>query len=192
MKRLWSILGIAMLLSGLTGAIAGPAAWAGSKTGTVEFGTLESVARASNGDTIEVSGAGSFSLQPKSASGDAPAIEAAFGEFPRTFSHRDADGDVLAEGTWEPTQVLSYRSFGPATEEQNAELGLPPGSAGGKVMIKVALFVDGVHLRDGILTVVCELGRPPRNSVEETLLLVQDSPLNFNQPVSGDNIFIHE
>jgi hypothetical protein len=192
MKRLWSILGIAMLFSGLIGAIAGPAAWAGSKTGTVEFGTLESVARASNGDTIEVSGSGSFSLQPKSASGDAPAIEAAFGKVPRTFTHRDADGNVLAEGTWEPTQVLSYRSFGSATAEQNAELGLPPRSEGGKMLIKVALNVDGVHVHDGILTIVCELGQPPKNSVEETLLLVQETQFNFNEPVSGDNIFIRE
>jgi hypothetical protein len=183
---------MSMLCSALAITVGSPAAWAGSKTATVEFGTLESVARASNGDTIEVSGAGSFNMQPKSVSGDAPVIEAAFGSVPRTFIHRDAQGNVLAEGTWESTAVLAYRSFGPATEEQNAELGLPAGSEGGEVLIKVALFVDGAHVADGILTIVCELGKPPKNSEEATLLLVQGTSLNFNEVVSGDNIFIRE
>ena len=86
---------------------------------------------------------------------------------------------------------MSYRSFGPATAEQIAFFGgLPPGSEGGKVLFKVALFVGGVHVHDGIITIVCELGVPPKNSVESTLLLVQDTIYNFNEPVSGDNIFI--
>ena len=94
---------------------------------------------------------------------DGDLVTAAFGPVPRTFTHRDAAGNVLADGTWEPTAVLSYRSFGPATPEQEAEFGgLPPGSEGGKVMIKVALFVGGVHVHDGIITIVCLLGQPPR------------------------------
>ena len=191
MKRRALITGLMLMV--LTAVTVGAgAAWAGSKTATVEFGTLESVARASNGDTVEIGGAGSFSLQPKAASGEAPVIEAAFGSVPRTFIHRDGQGNMLAQGTWEPSEVLSYRSFGPATEEQVAELGLPPGSEGGELRIKVALFVDGVFVHDGILTIVCELGRAPKNSEEATLLLVQGTPLTFNEAVSGDNIFIRE
>ena len=86
--------------------------------------------------------------------------------------------------------MLSYRSFGPATDEQVAELGLPDGSEGGKLMVKVALLVSGAHVHDGILTIVCELGQPPKHSEEATLLLVQGTSLNFNDVVSGDNIFI--
>ena len=56
----------------------------------------------------------------------------------------------------------------------------------------MAPFVGGVHGPDGIVTIVCELGVPPKNSVEATLLLVQGTDLNFNEPVSGDNIFIRE
>ncbi len=191
MKRLRSILAITMLFSAFAVSVGSPAGWAGSRTATVDFGTLESVARASSGDTVKISGSGTFSLHPKSISGDGNLVQAAFGPVPRTFTHRDAGGNVLAEGTWEPTAVLSYSSYGPATEEQNAFFGgLPEGSEGGKVKVKVALFVDGVHVHDGILTIVCELGQPPTNSVEETLLLVQDTPFNFNEVVSGDNIFI--
>ena len=127
------------------------------------------------------------------ASGEAPAIEAAFGPVPRTFTHRNAAGAVLAAGTWEPTAVLSFQSFGPATEEQNAEFGgLPPGSEGGKVVLKVALYIDGVHLHDGILTIVCLLGFPPRNAEEATLLLVQGTDYNFHTALHGDNILIRD
>lgn len=89
MKRLALIFGMTTVFLAQA-TVDSPAVWAGSETATVEFGTLESVAWASNGDSIEVSGAGSFSLQPKSVSGDAPLIEAEFGSVPRTFTHRDA------------------------------------------------------------------------------------------------------
>jgi hypothetical protein len=193
MRRLGLMLGVTVLFAGLTAGIGAAPALAGSKTATISFGTVESVARAANGDTVEINGEGTFTLQPKSISGDGGAVAAALGDVPRTFTHRDANGNVLAEGTWEPTAVLSYRSFGPATAEQIAFFGgLPPGSEGGKVMFKVGLFVGGVHVHDGIVTIVCELGVPPKNSVESTLLLVQDTIYNFNEPVSGDNIFIRE
>jgi hypothetical protein len=95
--------------------------------------------------------------------------------------------------TLEPTAVLSYHSFGPATPEQIAEFGgLPNGSEGGKVMMKVALFVWGQHVRNGIVTIVCLLGKPPKGCRGSTLLTVQGADQVFNQVVSGDNILIRE
>ncbi len=191
MKRHQLTVWISTVVSVLALGVLSPVAYASAKTATVEFGTLNSVARAATGETIQISGSGTFNLQPKSVSGSADLIAAAFGPVPRTFTQRDASGRVVAQGTWQLTQVLSYRSFGPATPEQIAFFGgLPPGSEGGKVMIKVALFVAGMHVHDGILTIVCELGQAPKNSEEETLLLVQDTSTNFNHAVSGDNIFI--
>ena len=192
MKRFWAILSPLLLILAALVSVTAPAT-AASKTATIEFGNVGTVARADNGDTVELFGSGSFTLQPKSVSGDAPAVTAAFGSVPRTFTHRDAAGNVLASGTWEPTAVLSYLSFGPATPEQIAFFGgLPEGSEGGKLAIKVALFVDGVHVHDGIITIVCELGVPPKNSEETALLLVQGIDFNFNQPVEEGfgNIFI--
>jgi hypothetical protein len=190
-KRVGLVLAAGVLLAAMAAGRAATPAQAGSKTATISFGTVESVARAPNGDTVELNGAGTFTLQPKSIAGDGGPVTDAFGPVPRTFTHRNAAGNVVAQGTWEPTDVLSYQSFGPATAEQNAFFGgLPPGSEGGKVMMKVALFVGGVHVHDGIVTIVCELGVPPKNSVESTLLLVQGTELNFNEVVSGDNIFI--
>src|SRR5438445_9706359 len=157
-KRLGPALAVTGLLVGLTGWIDSAPAFAGSKTGQISFGTIESVARAANGDTVTINGEGTFALQPKSISGDGGAVAEALGEVPRTFTHRDAQGNVLIEGTWEPTAVLSFESFGPATAEQEAELGgLPPGSEGGTVMFTVPLFVGGIHVRDAIITICCHL-----------------------------------
>jgi hypothetical protein len=190
-KRFGCALAVGGLLAGLAGWIGAAPALAGSKTAQISFGTIESVARAANGDTVTINGEGTFTLQPKSISGDGGAVAEALGEVPRTFAHRSAQGEVLAEGTWEPTAVLSFQSFGPATPEQEAEFGgLPPGSEGGKVMFKVALFVGGVHVHDAIITIYCHLGEPRKNVVESTLMQVQGTRLNFNEVVSGDNIFI--
>jgi len=191
MKRFALVMGSSILIAGLGSAVSSLPAYAGSKTATLDFGTVESFARAANGDVVELNGEGTFTLQPKSISGDGGTVKEAFGEIPRTFTHRDAAGNVLATGIWEPTALLSYRSFGPATPEQNAFFGgLPTGSEGGKVMFKVALYVDGVHAHDGILTIVCELGQPQPNAVEASLLLVQGTQFNFRGAVHGDNIFI--
>ena len=193
MKRYRLTVWMVAVVSALAIGVQSSAAYASAKTGAIEFGTLNSIARAPSGQTMEISGAGTFSLQPKSVSGTADVIEAAFGTVPRTFTQRTANGAVVAQGTWEVTGILSYTSFGPATPEQIAFFGgLPPGSEGGKVMLNVALFVGGVRVHDGILTIVCELGQAPTNSVESTLLLLQDGSGNFNQPVSGDNIFIRQ
>ena len=192
-RRVAPTLAAGLLLAGLAGWVNSAPALAGSKTAKLAFGTFESVARAANGDTFTISGEGTFSLQPKSISGAGGAIAEAIGEIPRTFTHRDAQGNVRAEGTWEPTTLLSYHSFGPATPEQEAEMGgLPPGSEGGKVMFKAALFVGGVHVHDAIITIYCHLGEPRKNVVEATLVHVQGTNLNFNEVVSGDNLFIRE
>lgn len=186
-------LAASVLLAGLVCGVGSAPALAGSKTAHIAFATFESVARAANGDTVTISGEGSFALQPKSISGDGGAIAEAIGELPRTFTHRDAQGNVLVEGTWEPTALLAYDSFGAVTPEQEAELGgFPPGSEGGKVMFKAALLVGGVRAHDAIITIYCQLGVPRKNVVESTLVQVQGTNLNFNEVVSGDNIFIRE
>jgi len=192
-RRVGSALAVGMLLAGLATWADSAPALAGSKTALVSFGTFESVARAANGDTVTINGEGTFGLHPKSITGDSGAVVAALGEVPRTFTHRDAQGNVLAAGTWEPTSVLSFESFGPATSEQEAEFGgLPPGSEGGKVMFTAALFVGSVHVHDAIITIYCHLGEPRKNVVESTLMHVQGTRFNFNEAVSGDNIFIAE
>ena len=47
--------------------------------------------------TVTINGEGTFALQPKSISGDGGAVAEALGEVPRTFTHRDAQRNVLIE-----------------------------------------------------------------------------------------------
>ncbi|MFC5730819.1 MULTISPECIES: hypothetical protein [Nocardioides] len=190
MKRYWSLfipIVLALTWVGLPSAPAG----AGGQSTTVEFGFAPSTSRATNGDTIEILGVGTFTLQPKTVSGEAPNVTAAFGEVPRLFTHRNAEGTVLAQGRWQPTAVLSYRSYGPATPEQDEKFGgLPPGTEGGKLRLKIALYVDGAQVDTGVLTVDCLLGMPPKNAEESVLLVLQDAGIDFTQPVHGDSVFI--
>jgi hypothetical protein len=191
--RFGPALAVGLSVAALAGWVTSAPALAGSKAGQLAFVTFESVARAANGDTFTINGDGTFTPKPKSISGNGGVVAELIGEVPRTFTHRDAQGNVRAEGTWEPTALLSYHSFGPATPEQEAEMGgLPPGSEGGKVMFKAALFVVGVHVHDAIVTIYCHLGEPRKNVVEATLVHVQGTNLNFNDVVSGDNLFIRE
>src|SRR5437879_325063 len=87
-RRLSAVLAMSLLTFGTVVSVAVPVS-AGSKTGTVDFATEDSVARAANGDTVEISGDGTFSLQPKSVSGEGG-----------TFTHRDPAGNIRAVGTW--------------------------------------------------------------------------------------------
>jgi hypothetical protein len=192
MRRTLMLVVLPLLVATMVGSGAAPT-WAGSQSATIEFANGGTVVRAAHGDTVELTGAATFTLQPKSITGEGPLVGAVFGPIPNSFTHRDRDGSVLATGTWEPTDVLSYQSYGPATPEQIAEFGgLPPGTEGGKLMMKVALFVGGVHVHDGIITIVCLLGNPPKHAEETALVLVQGAGLNFNEPVEegNGNIFI--
>lgn len=134
-----------------------------------------SIAKAGNGETIETTGTGAISLHPKWAIGGG------------TFVHRDASGNILESGTWEAVKLLSYQSFGPASPS----LGLPPGSEGGRALIRIRLLVDGTPLHEATLWVTCKLGNPPRNSFEGIRLAIQDG-VNFNKEVSGGTLFIRK
>ncbi|TMI35578.1 hypothetical protein E6H26_06075 [Candidatus Bathyarchaeota archaeon] len=61
------------------------------------------ISMASNGDTVSVSGGGTFSLAPFGATGTG------------SFIHKSASGDVRAEGSWVVLRLLAFHSFGDAT-----------------------------------------------------------------------------
>lgn len=88
------------------------------------FGGLLDVSFAANGDRIEIKGNGELSIHPKSVTGGG------------TFVHRDADGNVLAEGTWAAVRLASFQSYGPSPE-------FPLAFEAGKAIIAVDLSPDG-------------------------------------------------
>src|SRR5438105_4884875 len=61
---------------------------------------LPNVSQASNGDQVSVTGTGTFSIHPKSAT--------ATGH----FVHTDSSGTVLATGTWTATDLIEFQPYG--------------------------------------------------------------------------------
>ncbi len=126
---------------------------------------------ADNGDTVALTGQGTLSVFAKSVTGGG------------TFVHMAPDGTVRAMGTWTAIQLMSFRSFGNSP-------GLPSNFVGGQALMLVQLFVGGKPVHTAVLTVACEVGNPPDGLHEGVKLAVQDTPFNFNKPVSGFTVFI--
>ncbi len=175
-RRLFApTVGIALLLALSFGNVA----FADSGSHTINFLTgsgflctlatnaCPDIATASNGDMVLITGSGTITTHPDSATGSG------------TFTHEDSSGNVKASGTWTATQLLSFVSYG------SAGPGFPPGFEGGKAVIRVHLSVGF----DAILTVECALGSPPPGAHEGIRLNVQDI-INFNKQASGFTVFI--
>jgi hypothetical protein len=158
-----------------------PTAAADSATHTYELEMdVPNVAEAPNGDQVFVTGEGEFSVHPKS-------VEAS-GE----FTHTDSEGNVLAEGTWTATQLLTYQSYGCGVVLGND---IPDNFCGGKVKMRVTLTPEGTELAiPGVLTVFCIIGPNPPTShddpSEEGVTLVVPGIINFNRVVTGENVYI--
>lgn len=133
------------------------------------------VARAANGDTVALTGAGKLSIHPESATGSG------------TFVHKAAGGTVLASGTWKVQNLLSFNDYGPSTNPNFA------GLRAGNALLLVTLFVGGTPVHDAILEITCRLpgdqGPAEMGKGEGIRLAVQEG-LNFNEKVSGFTVFI--
>jgi len=129
-------------------------------------------AQAENGDSVAVTGEGTFSVHPKS-------VDAA-GSFTHTFA---AGGSI--SGTWVANELLEYQSYGCGVVFGTP---LPPDFCGGAVKMSVTLTV-GTRQADGILTIFCLIGPNPPNSADEGVTLVVPGIINFNKVVSGDNFY---
>ena len=132
------------------------------------------IARAGNGDTIEFTGTGTFTPGSRRATG--------FG----FFVHKNVAGDTLAVGSWTATRLLSFRSFGSASQQ-----GEPQEYEGGRASIRVHLAPLGAESgNDAVLLVNCLLGSPPAGVEEGIQLRVRGGP-EFTEQVSGETLFIN-
>ena len=129
-------------------------------------GACPDVARADNGDTVDIAGSGTLSIHDKTVTGGG------------TFVHRAPDGTVRAAGTWTATDLLSFNSYGTQPD-------LPPNLFGGLARIRVHLTAGF----DAILEIDCEIGNAPGGHSEGVRLVV-DNGLNFDQKVSGFTVFV--
>jgi hypothetical protein len=130
---------------------------------------------APNGDTITIKGSGTFSTDRSSISGEG------------SFQHTDAAGNLLASGTWEAIQLLSFVSWGTSPI-------LPQNFEAGKAFIRIHLSPDGGgEVHDAILQISCVLPEsnfPP--GFDEGIRLVVPQVANFNDPVHGQTLFIRQ
>ena len=177
----WRLLAMGLIVFGLLLLARGAPASAQSATVTYDYfagsgvpcsiSECPDVASAPNGDTITIAGSGTLSIHPDSVTGSG------------TFTHKDASGTVLAEGTWAAQQLLSFVSYGTSP-------GLPPTFEGGKALVLIHLSPNaGGSGFDAVLRITCLVGSPPVGAHEGIRLNVQDV-INFNKEVSGDTLFI--
>ncbi len=139
---------------------------------------IGAIARADNGETITVEGSGTLDSADKTASGGG------------TVVHKDAEGHVLATGTFVATGLVSFQFYGCGGPD------LPDFLCGGLAKLDVTITPDAnpsAHF-PAILWIDCLLGNPPPSGYEGVRLNVKDL-INFNKALtehegSGFTIFV--
>lgn len=157
-------------------------------------GTCPAVAESANGDSYEISGAGTFDPQNKS-------VKAA-----GTFNHKLTNGNVLETGVWIASALISFDSYGiaPAAFMQRGpafggpQIGykrLPmrsgPLPTGGLAIFRILLLPMSGTKKTAVLQVNCALGDVPRErSVEGIRLSLGGNANEFSEEVSGRVMFL--
>ena len=152
------------------------------------------VVRSANGDSYEMSGAGTFSSESK--------LVTAAG----TFTHKSTDGMVLETGVWVASELVSFDSYGiapGALMREGRALGPPqfgpmrmrmfsgPMPAGGLAVLRVRLLPVLGLAKNATLQVNCTLGEvPPEHQVEGVRLAFEGGGVEFDEEISGRALFL--
>jgi hypothetical protein len=168
-----------LIVFGVVGAFA-----AGAKTSTTRLWFVAdgpvcvalpdecpAISMANNGDTLTVQAGGDLNPAAMTASGSG------------TFVHKDAGGNVLAQGTFTANSLIMFKSYGTTVIGGNT-------LEGGLALIRVHGVSDSGFKFDAILRVDCVLGHPPAGADEGFRLVVQTFDLNFNKEVTGATVFV--
>ena len=156
--------------------------------------TCPAVVKSANGDSYEMSGAGTFTSQSK--------LVTAAG----TFTRKSADGVVLETGVWVASELVSFDSYGiapGALMREGRAFGPPlfgpmrsrmfsgPMPAGGRAVFHVRLMPVRGLAKNATLQVNCALGKaPPEHQVEGIRLTFEGGGVEFNEEVSGRTLFL--
>jgi hypothetical protein len=159
-----------------------------------DSGSCPAVAKSANGDSYEVSGAGTFDPQNKS-------VKAA-----GTFNHKSSNGDVLETGVWTASALISFESYGIAPTAfmhrgpafggpQIGYRGLPmhssPLPTGGLAIFRIILVPVSGTTKSAVLQVNCALGNVPRDrSVEGIRITLDRNNFEYSEGASGRVIFL--
>jgi len=139
------------------------------------------VSRAANGDTVSLAGKGTISTGENDNDGAGKATGHG------TFVHKNAEGGVIAHGTWKATNLLSFTPYGSGSVQ-----GLSPNFQGGLATISITIRPDDAPqgtVLHGVLAIDCALGNPPATAKEGVTVTVPNL-ITFNTKVSGFTLFI--
>ena len=158
------------------------------------LGGCAAVAKSANGDSYEISGAGTFDPQNES-------VKAA-----GTFNHKSTNGSVLETGVWTASAMISFDSYGiaPAAFMQRGpafggpQVGhkrLPLHSralpTGGLAKFRILFMPVSGATRTAVLQINCALGAVPRErSVEGIRLTIESSGNEFSGEAGGRVMFL--
>ena len=151
-------------------------------------------AKSNQGDSYEMSGAGTVDVQGKS-------VRAA-----GTYTHRSSSGNVLETGVWLAGELLSFNSYGAAPHalpqqgwapgpalflSKRFPMGSRPVPTGGLAVLRIRLLPLQGPSRNARLQVNCALGDVPRErSVEGIQLSMEGSASDFSEEVAGRVMFL--
>jgi hypothetical protein len=165
----------------------------GSVCNSSEPGGCLAVSRADNGESIEISGAGIFSLPEKSITGAG------------TFTRKTSNGVVVESGIWIASELVKFQSYGVVPGPIDGQPGFHSprmrafgldslaGSsrAGGLALIRVRLWPDRGGPKEAFLQVNCALGKvPEKQQGDGVRVAIEDGGLKFGEKVSGKTILM--
>jgi hypothetical protein len=159
------------------------------------------VARAGNGETIEINGAGTLGLTGKSVTAAG------------AFTEKTPAGDIVNTGVWTATGLVSFSSYGIAPRALLLDYpklrtlglfpmgkGMPPGpmaglmappvAAGGLAVIRIRLLPDAGSPTDALLRVNCAKGKVPAEEQSDGVRLTITGGPVFDEEVSGRAVFL--
>jgi hypothetical protein len=151
-------------------------------------------AKSNQGDSYEMSGAGTLEVQGKS-------VRAA-----GSYTHRSPSGNVLETGVWLAGELVSFNSYGSATNALPRQgwasgltllalkrLRMPSGPVptGGLAVLRIRLTPLQGRSRNAVLQVNCALGDiPGERSVEGIRLSIEGDANDFSEEGSGRVMFL--
>ena len=136
------------------------------------FMEVPNSAQDSAGDSLSVTGEGTFSVHPKSASGDGH------------YTFTGADGTTFS-GTWTVNGLIAFQPYGCGIIFGTP---IPPDLCGGRLVLDLTAMTPFGPQR-AQLTIYCEIGSPPP-STEEGITAVVPSVGSFSRQTGGMNVYV--
>jgi hypothetical protein len=152
------------------------------------------VVKSAQGDSYEVSGAGTLSMPSKSVTATG------------TFTHKSRDGNALETGIWIASELVSFDSYGivpgalmgggqafgpPQFGPKRLPMLAGPMPAGGLAVLRIRLLPMRGAPKTAMLQVNCALGKVPVEHQREGIRLAfEGGSSEFDEEVSGRTLFV--